>query len=89
MANTQSAKKAHRVSLRKRKFNLFRKSQVKSSIKSLRVALGTEAKDFSSSLSQAFAALDKAAKSGTIPQARANRKKSRLAKMVTRSTIVQ
>ena len=83
MANTKAAKKANRVSLRKRKFNLFRKSQVKNTNKALRSAISIGA-NIPEAVSKVFAALDKAAKGNTIPKGRADRKKSRIAKMVSK-----
>ncbi|HYD93002.1 MAG TPA: 30S ribosomal protein S20 [Candidatus Paceibacterota bacterium] len=74
MAITSSAKKAHRASLRKRVFNLRRKRAMTSSVKDARKVMTPEA------LSEAYQAIDKAAKRGIIKKNAAARKKSRLAK---------
>jgi len=82
MPTTKSAKKAMRSSARKQAVNTARKYKVKNAMKDLRKATAAEAKDVQTKLSAAFAQLDKAVKSNIIPKGRANRKKSRLAKMV-------
>ncbi len=74
MAITQSAKKAHRASLRKRAFNVRRKRSLTSTTKDARKDLNAE------TLSKAYQAIDKAAKRGIIKKNTAARKKSRLAK---------
>lgn len=74
MAITQSAKKAHRASLRKRVFNVRRKRVLTASVKGARKAMTNE------SLAEAYKAIDKAAKRGIIKKNTADRKKSRLAK---------
>lgn len=80
MAITSSAKRAIRVSARKRVFNLRRESTMKDSMKSLRKL--SEAGDqvaAQKALPGAFKAIDKAAKRGVIKKNTAARKKSRLA----------
>jgi ribosomal protein S20 len=84
MANTKSAKKALRASLRKKVFNQNSKSKITASIRELRKAVSTDASQAKTSLSKAFSALDKAVKTKFIKKGTANRKKSRLAKMVER-----
>lgn len=74
MAITKSAKKAHRASLKKRVFNVRRKRALASSVKDARKEMTP------ASLSEAYAAIDKAAKRGVIKKNTASRKKSRLAK---------
>ncbi|MEM1312758.1 MAG: 30S ribosomal protein S20 [Patescibacteria group bacterium] len=86
MPNTQSAKKALRGSLKKRKFNLERKYKVRNSLKELRKMLASGSKDVNTSLGKAYSALDKAVKGKTIKKGKADRKKSRLSKMVQRVT---
>lgn len=74
MANTSSAKKAKRVALRRRVFNVRRKRAVHDSLKALE-------KDVSLATFAAYQqALDKAAKHGTITKNAAARIKSRAAK---------
>lgn len=78
MAITKSAKKAHRASLRKRVFNVRRKRVLTVAVKDARKEMTTEA------LAKAYQAIDKAAKRGIIKKNTAARKKSRLAKAVTK-----
>ncbi len=81
----QSAKKAHRVSLRKRVFNERRKRTMKENVKEINSLIsssdkaGAEAK-----LSVTYKAIDKAAKRGIIKPNAADRKKSRLAKAIAK-----
>ncbi len=79
MAITKSAKKAHRVSLRRRVFNLRRSRALHDAVKAARAT-----KD-AASLSTAFKAIDKAAKTNVISKNAASRKKSRLAKALART----
>jgi small subunit ribosomal protein S20 len=83
MAITQSAKKALRVSLRRRIFNLRRKGQMVDAAKKIQKLVA--AKDIGGAqklLPLAYQAFDKAAKEHTIHRNRAARAKSRLAKLV-------
>lgn len=81
MANTSSAKKAHRVSLRRRVFNARRKKTMKDAIKETGKLLKTKAaKEVAATLPAVFQAIDKAAKNGTIKKNTAARMKSRIAK---------
>jgi small subunit ribosomal protein S20 len=86
MANTKSAKKANRSSLRKRQFNLATKAKLKTALKNFRKAIVGTSSDINMSLSAAHSALDKAVKTRFIPRQRADRKKSRLAKLIASST---
>jgi small subunit ribosomal protein S20 len=83
MAITSSAKKAQRVSARKQVFNVRRKRAMKGAVKDVveGVAAG---KDAAATLSTAYKAIDKAAKKGVIKKNTANRKKSRLARLVSK-----
>jgi small subunit ribosomal protein S20 len=85
MAITKSAKKAHRASLRKRVFNVRRKRVLTSATKETKklIVAGSKA-DAQKSLSEAFQAIDKAAKRGIIKKNTASRKKSRLAKALAK-----
>lgn len=76
MAITKSAQKALRQSIRRKKINLRRKGAFKDAIKEARKLKSNEA------LSLAYKAIDKAAKRGVIKKNTANRKKSRLAKLL-------
>jgi small subunit ribosomal protein S20 len=82
MANTSSAKKAERVSLRKRVFNARRKKAMKTEVKDLgKLIAGKAGKEAQALLPKVFQAIDKAAKNGTIKKNTAARMKSRLSKM--------
>lgn len=79
MPITKGAEKAHRASLRKRVFNVRRKSEMNEIVKKMRklIAAGS-AKEAESMLPTAYKAIDKAAKRGVIKDNTAARKKSRL-----------
>ena len=83
MAITSSAKKALRSSKRKRVFNLRRIRTMRSVLKGVG-ALVHEGKtrEATAKLSEAYLALDKAAKRGVIKKNTAARKKSRLSKLI-------
>lgn len=85
MAITKSAKKAHRASLKKRIFNVRRKRTLTDTVKEVRKAIPTDPKAAEASLSAAYKAIDKAAKTGVIKKNTADRKKSRLAKAIARA----
>jgi small subunit ribosomal protein S20 len=79
MAITSSAKKAHRASLKKRVFNLRLQDKMTTSVKVVkRLVKEGKAKEALESLSLAYQAIDKAAKSNFITKNTASRKKSRL-----------
>ena len=79
MANTSSAKKAHRAEARRRVFNMRRAKTMKDAVKEF-----TKSKD-GALLSKAQQAIDKAQKRGLIKKNTAARMKSRLAKQVAKS----
>lgn len=80
MAITKGAKKANRSSLKKRVFNMRRKSAMNDSVKNVRKLVASGNKDEATKiLSVAFQAIDKAHKRGVIKANTAARKKSRLA----------
>lgn len=83
MPITQSAKKALRQGLKHRARNIKRKNKVKTLLKQARALVSenktAEAKKL---LPQIYKALDKTAKVGTIKKNTANRKKSRIAKLI-------
>ncbi|MBP9749414.1 MAG: 30S ribosomal protein S20 [Candidatus Pacebacteria bacterium] len=86
MAITKSAKKAERVSERKKVFNLRRKRTMRDTMKDVTRAVAGEGTGVNELLSQAYKAIDKAAKQGVIKDNTADRKKSRLARLVARET---
>jgi small subunit ribosomal protein S20 len=86
MAITSSAKKAIRSSGRKRVFNLRRKSALYNATKEITKMLTTKnTAGAEKLLPAAYAAIDKARKSGVIKSNTANRKKSRLAAAIKRA----
>ena len=83
MANTKSAAKRARQTVRITKMNRRALSQVKNQIKSVRAAIKGGVKDAAVTASVKFAStVDKAAKTGRIHQNKANRLKSRAAKAI-------
>lgn len=83
MPITRSAKKALRSSLRKREFNLARKSKVQKSLKSLKkLIVDKNKKEAMVVMRSVQKALDKAVKGHTLDKNTASRKKSRLSRMI-------
>lgn len=83
MAITSSAKKAIRVSKRKKAVNDRRTKTFKEAVRNLEKAIRAGKKDEAlKMLPQVFAAVDKAAKRGVIKKNTASRKKSRLSRLV-------
>ena len=82
MPITQSAKKALRGSERKRVVNVRRKKKVDIAVKGVKTLTAGDKKAAQTALSKAYKELDKAAKNGLIKKGAADRKKSRLSKMV-------
>lgn len=86
MPNLQSAKKAMRVSSRKRVVNDRRRKTMKSLVKDTKALIKKGEKNVQESLSKAYQAIDKAAKRGVIKKNAASRKKSRLMKALKKAT---
>ena len=85
MAITKNAKKALRVSDRRRVANDRRRRTLKETVKVVRKdVIEKDVKATKKDLALAFKALDKAAKTGVIKKGTANRRKSRLAKAVAK-----
>lgn len=83
MAITKSAKRAIRGSEKKKVYNDRRKKTMKEVVKEVRTLVGAKDKTTAqATLSKAYKALDKAAKTNLIKKNTASRKKSRLAKMI-------
>lgn len=83
MSITRGAKKAHRSSLRKQKFNSRRKDKVSKAIKSLKkLIVSGNKKEAQVMMREVQSALDKAVKGKTLKKNTASRKKSRLSKLV-------
>jgi len=86
MAITKGAQKAHRASLRKRVFNVRRKGDMNDIVKKIqKLVLDGKQKDAEALVPEAYKAIDKATKRGVIKKNTANRKKSRLTKLVSKS----
>jgi small subunit ribosomal protein S20 len=82
----KSAKKALRSSSKKRVYNIRRQKKVEVAIKDIKkLVADKKSKEASKALSLAYAALDKAAKAGTIKKGAADRKKSRLAAFIRKN----
>jgi small subunit ribosomal protein S20 len=86
MPITTSAKKANRVSRRKRVFNLRRNRTMKEAVQEVKklVASGN-ATEAEGKMPSVYKAIDKAAKRGVIKDNTASRKKSRLMALVKRA----
>ena len=82
MPITKSAKKAIRVSARKKTINDRRRKAMKEIIKKIEKLVQTDRVEAQKLLSAAFQAIDKSAKQGVIKKNNAARKKSRLAKLL-------
>ncbi|MDB4984478.1 MAG: ribosomal protein small subunit ribosomal protein [Patescibacteria group bacterium] len=86
MPNLQNAKKALRVSDRKKVLNDKRRRTMKETVKAAKAVVVKDAKAVGKELALAYQAIDKAAKRGIIKPNAASRKKSRLAKAVKKSS---
>ncbi len=85
MAITKSAKKAIRVSARKKVFNERRARSMKENVKGVKVLVAVKTKgEAAALLPKAYQAIDKAAKRGVITKNAAARKKSRLTKAIAK-----
>jgi small subunit ribosomal protein S20 len=82
MPITSSAKKAIRVSARKKLVNDRRTRTMKDEIKKLEKAAKTDKVAAAKLLAVAYAAIDKAAKRGVIKKNTASRKKARMTRLV-------
>ena len=83
MPNTKSAIKAARQNIKRRVTNLKALDAIRKATKNFKkLATAGANADSQKALSAAFAALDKAAKKNIIHKNTANRKKSRLARML-------
>ncbi len=89
MPNIQSAKKALRVSARRRVINDRRRRALKQNVKAVTKAVLIEknTEKASTLLGNAYQAIDKAMKGGVIKKNNAARKKSRLARLINKATV--
>lgn len=86
MAITSSAKKAIRGAARKRVFNLERQKAMREAIKEVsQLVANKQNKEAVAKLPSAYQAIDKALKRGVIKANNAARKKSRLARLVSKA----
>jgi small subunit ribosomal protein S20 len=84
----KAAKKALRSSARKRVVNLRRTRAMKEVVKDIRDLVGKGgAKEAQTKLANAYQAIDKAAKLGIIKKNAASRKKSRLARLLKKTSV--
>lgn len=87
MPITQSAKKALRQNVRRKKKNAARKDAYKKAVKEIKKLLASkDIKDIQAKLAATYQALDKAAKTGAIKKNKASRLKSRMAHRIAKST---
>lgn len=87
MPITKSAKKALRQSKRKKVVNSKRSKEMKEVVKKIaQLSVRGEIKDAQKMLSDAYQAIDKAAKRGIIKKGAADRKKSRLTKSLNKKS---
>lgn len=77
----ESAKKSLRVAGRKKLVNDVYRKKLKETTKAVLKAVKTDKKEAKKLLSNAYQAIDKAAKRGVIKKNTASRKKSRLSKL--------
>lgn len=82
MPNIKSAKKRVLVAKKKNLMNASQKSQMRNVIRQFKSAVETQADNTQELLVSAISSIDKAAKKNLIHKANANRKKSRLQKML-------
>jgi small subunit ribosomal protein S20 len=86
MPITKSAKKAHRQSLKKAEKNLGYKKKIKDLVKEIHFLAGkNKIKEAKKLLPQLYKALDKVAKAGHIKKGNADRRKSRITKMLAKA----
>lgn len=83
MANTKSAKKALRQNLRRRRANLVRRASAKSAVKEFQKLLVSGKKEEARALlKKVYSKIDKLAKTRVVHGNKADRLKSRYAKML-------
>jgi small subunit ribosomal protein S20 len=87
MANIKSAKKRWAQSLKARQRNRAARTIARSEIRRVReAAAGGEGDSAQAALSEAYSALDRAARKGAIHRRNADRRKRRLAALVANTT---
>lgn len=87
MANTTTALKRWRQSIKNRDRNRSRRSATRTAVRRVREAAARgDAAELQERLPQAYSALDRAAKTGAMHVGKADRQKRRLALLARRST---
>lgn len=87
MANTKSALKRWRQSLKRRDRNRARRSASRTAVRQVReLAPGGDGEAAQAALGQAYSALDRAAKTGAIHTGKADRLKRRLAAAASKAS---
>lgn len=90
MPITSSAKKALRASKNKAAFNAKRKNAISDSVKKIKKLIADKkVKEAEALLAKAYQAIDKAYKTNLIHKNTAARKKSRLAKFISKAKTVK
>ena len=86
MANNKSAIKRWHQSLKRRDRNRSRRTAARTAVRTLREAVADgDEQQINQALTAAFSTLDRAAKNGSIHAGKADRTKSRLARLAARS----
>jgi len=86
MAITKSAKKALRQNLRRKERNLIYKNKMKNLIKEAQILIAEKKiEEVKKILPQVYQILDKAAKVGVIKKNTADRRKSRLTRLINKN----
>lgn len=87
MSITKSAKKAFRKNIKRRKKNIQRKKKIKALIKEMKsLLIQKKIEEAQKLLPLVYKSLDKTAKGKTIKKNTASRKKSRIAKMINKTS---
>ncbi|MBI4054385.1 MAG: 30S ribosomal protein S20 [Candidatus Doudnabacteria bacterium] len=87
MANTKSAIKAARQSIRRRVVNLKTAAKYKNAVRAFRkLVAAARIEEAKTAMSQAMSALDKAVKKHVMHKNRASRLKARMAKALAKTT---
>jgi len=86
MPNLPSGEKHMRSDAKKRATNLETTSRLKTLYKKLTVLAEAKSKDLKEKASELVSLFDKAVSRGVIPENRANRKKSRIAALISKAS---
>jgi ribosomal protein S20 len=87
MPITSSAKKALRQNVRRKKQNVARRDAYKKAVRDIKKLVASKKADEARAmLAKVYQALDKAAKTNSIPKGKADRLKGRVAQLIARSS---